>query len=343
MPKLSVIIPCYNVKKEYLDKCINSILNQTYQDYEVILVDDGSVEPYNKDLEGIRDSDRRIILYKQDNQGVSVARNVGVEMAKGEYVCFIDADDYVLPYYFEQAVNIAEEKKAEILYSYVYRNTGKQCKPFQLYSPEIKKINPEWIKKYTLGSYYHDGDKFFGRGPWARILKSEIAKSHPFPVGVPIGEDVLWNLSIINDICVGYIADCIWYIYELRNDSVTCKYDPYIPKRLKPFYARIGSFIKNDVDRLNYYNRVFNDLRRYIFKLYIGNPENMSRLISKWKQFEEICSDQPWSDIKKRDYYNMATIKQKIKWIMLKMHIIFLWWIITARISYNLEKIKNGY
>ena len=96
MPELSVIITCYNVKKEYLDECISSILAQTFPGFEVILVDDGSEEPYRTWLKQTEELDSRIRVCRQENQGVSAARNQGVYQAAGTYVCFVDADDPVV-------------------------------------------------------------------------------------------------------------------------------------------------------------------------------------------------------------------------------------------------------
>ena len=91
---VSVVVPIYNVEK-YLDRCINSIVNQTYKDLEIILVDDGSPDrcPEMCDLWGKKD--KRIKVIHKDNAGLGMARNTGIENARGEYICFFDSDDYV--------------------------------------------------------------------------------------------------------------------------------------------------------------------------------------------------------------------------------------------------------
>lgn len=93
-PLISVIVPIYNVE-DYLKECIESIVNQTYKDLEIILVDDGSVDDSSKICDSYANIDSRIIVVHKENEGVSVARNVGISIANGEYIQFIDSDDYV--------------------------------------------------------------------------------------------------------------------------------------------------------------------------------------------------------------------------------------------------------
>lgn len=96
----TVIVPVYNAE-EYLDRCIESILNQTFTNYELLLVNDGSKDNSLQILRKFEKIDKRITVFTQENQGVSVARNQGIENAKGEYICFIDSDDWVENDYLE--------------------------------------------------------------------------------------------------------------------------------------------------------------------------------------------------------------------------------------------------
>src|SRR5690554_7984530 len=94
MPKISVIIPVYN-KAPYLEQCLNSVINQTYKNLEIIIIDDGSTDNSLEICEKYRKKDERIQLISQENQGVSVARNKGIQKASGEWIYFLDADDYL--------------------------------------------------------------------------------------------------------------------------------------------------------------------------------------------------------------------------------------------------------
>ena len=104
MPELSVIVPVYNAEA-YLRKCISSILQQTYSDLEVILVNDGSIDSSGKIAQEIADEDDRVKVINQINQGVSSARNTGLRIAAGRYVGFVDADDWIEPTMYETLIN----------------------------------------------------------------------------------------------------------------------------------------------------------------------------------------------------------------------------------------------
>ena len=96
MPKISVIVPVYKAEK-YVGECIESILSQTYTDFELLLVDDGSPDKSGEICDYYAGKDPRIIVYHKENGGVSSARNYGIEHAVGEWICFVDSDDTILP------------------------------------------------------------------------------------------------------------------------------------------------------------------------------------------------------------------------------------------------------
>ena len=111
--KVSIVIPVYNVEK-YLARCIQSVINQTYENIEIILVDDGSMDSSGKLCDTYKMRDNRIKVIHQRNLGVSAARNVGLDLAEGDSITFIDADDYVAENYIETLVNLMKKEKAEI-------------------------------------------------------------------------------------------------------------------------------------------------------------------------------------------------------------------------------------
>ena len=111
--KVSVVVPVYNVEK-YLEKCLESIVEQTYQNIEIILVDDGSTDKSGEILDRYAQKDNRITVVHKKNEGVSTARNIGIESASGEYVCFADADDYLMPDYVEYLLTLAVDNNADV-------------------------------------------------------------------------------------------------------------------------------------------------------------------------------------------------------------------------------------
>lgn len=112
-PKVSIIMPVYNVEK-YLKKCLNSLINQTLDDIEIICVNDGSTDNSDKILQEFAQKDSRIKILTQSNKGQSVARNLAIENANGEYLGFVDSDDWVDLDYFEKLYNIAIKYDCDI-------------------------------------------------------------------------------------------------------------------------------------------------------------------------------------------------------------------------------------
>ena len=121
--EISIIVPIYNVE-EYLCKCLDSIVNQTYTDYELILIDDGSTDDSGKIADEYSSKDDRITVIHKKNSGVSDARNRGLENASGKYICFIDADDWIEVSYLEELLLLAKSNDADIAMCSYLKNSG---------------------------------------------------------------------------------------------------------------------------------------------------------------------------------------------------------------------------
>lgn len=198
-PKISVIIPVYNAET-YLHRCINSILSQTFTDFEIVLVDDGSTDNSLQIVQNFTLLDERIHVFHQENLGVTRARKTGVEIAKGEFVCFVDADDVLL------------SEALQLLYGKISISVdivvSSACKS--------EFLNSEQYLDYCLLSRFSPlWGKLFRRG---LLLKS---KALDLPRAINIGEDIVGNIRTA--ICARKIAFIPneTYIYKMNLDSVT--------------------------------------------------------------------------------------------------------------------------
>lgn len=135
--KVSVVVPVYNVEK-YLDRCLNSIVNQTYHNLEIILVDDGSPDRCPEMCEEWAKKDNRIKMIHKENAGLGMARNTGIENATGDYILFVDSDDFIELNTVEQAYKLAIKEKADIVY-YGYKDVDASGKVINENKPEIEK------------------------------------------------------------------------------------------------------------------------------------------------------------------------------------------------------------
>lgn len=210
---VSIIIPVYNVE-DYIENCLNSLINQTYENIEIICVDDGSTDLSGDKIKSIKNSDNRIKYYYQSNQGVSSARNKGLSYANGEYVIFVDADDYLHYQSVEIFVSSIENTDYDMIFSHeiitdCLNEKMNPIKDFKCISSNENKL----FDKYN--------DTVCGKSACFKIFKSGVAKSHSFPEKFSNGEDSYYNLMLINDgIKIGEL-DCGLYYYYKRNNSLS--------------------------------------------------------------------------------------------------------------------------
>ena len=187
MPKISVIVPTYNTE-QYLPRCIDSILAQTFTDFELILVNDGSSDNSGKICDKYAQKDSRIIVIHKKNGGVSSARNKGLDIAKGEYITFVDSDDWIDADYINQFIQ--EKVDFQICgYHQLITNTSsfKPDKTRILYSNEIPT------------SFDNEFYKLYCRGILSKCFKKEIIDKHQisFNNKLRIGEDTLFILQFL--------------------------------------------------------------------------------------------------------------------------------------------------
>ena len=183
--KISVIVPVYNVE-QYLYKCIDSILSQSFQDFELILVNDGSIDNSARICDEYAQNDKRIRVIHKENGGVSQARNVAISLAIGEYIAFVDSDDYVLPNMYENLVSTAINTNADIVKCgfIVFDDCG-NCKESKTFNSNLTFDNRE-DGAYLLTQLYFDSILY--KVPWNAVYASNLVKSVKFPEGL-INED----------------------------------------------------------------------------------------------------------------------------------------------------------
>ena len=209
---ISVIIPVFNVEL-YLERCVRSVLINTYEDIEIICINDGSTDSSLKILERMAAVDSRIKVHSQNHQGVSAARNTGLKLAAGEYVAFIDSDDWVHPQYFETLLRCMEHTRADMVV----------C-DFQIFS-----MDDEILLKPIEHIYYErvSGDRFF-KNPharhhiWGKLFRREDLEEKRFVPDIEVAEDSLYNLvlvSHINNPLVYKTAEPLYFYFQ-RNNSI---------------------------------------------------------------------------------------------------------------------------
>lgn len=194
-PTVSVVVPVYNAA-DYLPECLDSILAQTIEDVEVICVDDGSTDNSLDILRSYEQSDPRVAVLKQNNAGPGVARNTGIEAARGEYLYFLDADDFCHPTFLEKALQASKTNDADVVV----------CR-FNLYNQQVQvEISPAWTLRsdlYPTGSFdwrSNPRDLFatFHNYPWNKLVRTEFIKKNSIRFqDIYLTEDFLFSAKVL--------------------------------------------------------------------------------------------------------------------------------------------------
>lgn len=268
--KISIVIPIYNTE-QYLDKCVDSVLNQTYKNLEVILVDDGSTDDSGKICDYYAAKDERVVIIHQRNQGNNVARKNGVKIANGDYVGFVDSDDWIEPDMYQCMVDNIKKNNADIVSVGFYLEYSNKT---EIYNDEIDsnlykigKDTNKFIESVLLGN---TKSRLYSI-QWNLVTKlfkrNVISVSQEKVNGVFYGEDMAVTFESY------YLAESIsvinkpYYHYRQCNHSITHKKDVMLLSKLNEMYAYMkklfesknaGCLIQQELDR--YFIRTINDV-----------------------------------------------------------------------------------
>lgn len=213
-PTISVIVPIYNVEK-YLGKCIESIINQTYSNLEIILVDDGSPDNCGDICDYYASKDRRIKVIHKENGGLSDARNAGLDFAKGEYINFIDSDDYINKGFYEVLINLVISNNADIAqcaFLKVYENDNTNTNP--LVNEKITVLNNIEALNNLFNDYYVTTSVV-----WNKLYRKELFTEIRFPKG-KIHEDEFTTFKVLFKSKKVVTTSKPLYYYLQRSNSI---------------------------------------------------------------------------------------------------------------------------
>lgn len=240
MPKISVITPVYKVEK-YLKKCIDSILNQSFTDYELFIVDDGSPDSCGRIADEYAVKDPRVHVIHKENGGAPSARNAGIEEAAGEYLYFPDADDWLEPDYLQGLYNTAEQTGADLVISgfvMEYYEDGSN----QSYSVSMPDIYYE-SKQAVRSNVHQYFNNMMMAVPWNKLYKASHVKENHFRFPNLKWDDLHFNMDVIMDIeRVAISSSTGYHFLRSRPGSETTKvFDGRLYDKRKEQFERILS------------------------------------------------------------------------------------------------------
>lgn len=263
-PLISVIVPVYNAAKT-LEVTIGGLINQTYKNLEIILVDDGSTDNSLKVCRSLADSDNRIKVIPQKNGGVSAARNAGLKYASGEYIGFCDADDFPCPTMFERLLGILNDTSCDAVHmDFITQYEDKKNFGAPCVSGEVSiKSSDKSVKWLLTKKSPH------GTGIWEHLFKRSVLSGIEFPEGMAIAEDKMFMLlAFLKCEKVAFYSG-MEYIYVVSRDSAM--HVKYSKKNLSSVILaeRTVELINSEYPQYSEYANV------NLYKTYISNIRNI--------------------------------------------------------------------
>lgn len=284
-PIVSVIVPVYNVAL-YLDKCISSIVKQSFTAFEVIIVDDGSTDSCPQLCDLWQERDSRIRVIHQANLGLPGARRTGVRAASGKYVLFVDSDDWIASSALDILVHAAESHRADVVYfDYlrVSQSNDTTVHPARDSFPTIQSLSGPEALRFML-------DGHLGWNIWRMLISASILKdsAFSFPIGVMMGEDLCQTYQVLGSSNKVWFEPCALYYYFDRPSSSVNRADSQHRDKtmsdLMTVYSRFASYIDQHYPSLaiEYKNFAITQLFSYLTDI-VAKQEH-STAANKWKQ-----------------------------------------------------------
>lgn len=345
---VSVILPVKDGDLVQLKKAVDSVKRQSYQNYEIILINDGSGETFSSGMEEIAKQDEKIRYFSIPASGVSEARNFGIDKSQGEYITFLDGDDILCPNFFEEAVSYMEETKADALFGgtrYIY--AGEREREEASYEQSLENVRCCSIRELldmgialtkdrihlsraeSVGEPYRFRDGgYINRGIAARFIRASFFENgkNRFFKQFHFYEDAIWNLHLIQNGNVHYVTS-VWYLYFENPKSVSNRFNPEVTEYMEEPLKMLREILDlSDDTEYRAYTAVLMDSLRYVYKCLLGHKEWNADNAEKRKLRKHLMKDEPWTEIAEKRYLKLAAKKDRVKAYLYKFGMLFLYW-----------------
>lgn len=319
-PEISVIIPVFNSEKD-LEECINSILCQSFSDFEIILIDDGSSDHSFEICQRFCQIDSRVHVVRQKNKGVSSARNNGIMHARGKYISFIDADDYIDSEFLNRAFQIMESNCYDLYASgLVMEFWEKDCiyktvhyTASCIYQYSVKEILEEWGKGFP---------QIYMSGPCCKLYKNSIIRDNSilFDETLDRGEDLSFNLDYLSKCSDAFFDTNIFYHYRRENkNSLYSRYNSDAYNVYKKVYGKMRNLhLIKECENRNELNELC--VGQLIGMIHDSYKHKMTTTSSMRKNIIKLVSEDEL--IKEIDIMSIRSVKNRVIVFLLKKK----WW-----------------
>lgn len=293
--KISVIIPVYNVQR-YLRQCLDSVVNQTFQDIEIILVNDGSTDQSLEICQEYKQMDQRIILLTQKNSGLAAARQKGLDYASGEYITFVDSDDWLEVQMYEKMYDAACSSGAEIVFCNVYRNELKKEKPYLesgFYDRQamVEKIFPRLLAGFDENGY----ENTIRWCNWLRLYRRSLIDKYNicFDKRFRRSQDLPFTFECtIHANSYYYLGDDYLYHNRMNYESLSKGYTKDMWQLIKPLILYLQDIV-DDYLPYDFHEQMNRRAALFVFECCENEnkPNNRRKIFDRIKTIKKIMRD----------------------------------------------------
>lgn len=305
MPVISIIVPVYNAER-YINRCIDSILSQTFADFELLLIDDGSTDQSSAICDEYALRDSRVRVFHKENGGVSSARNLGLDHAQGDFVGWVDSDDYIDPDMYRILYNSLQINNADIVYCNLYMDYGAQ--------KELYKLTQSYKDKHSmLVGWIAE--------PWTicctSLIKRNLYEDNclRYPSDFNFCEDFWMSLELrLNAKQVVSLDNALYFYNRCNAVSITSRPKPVLQKDMEKAYTAIFSSLEN--------KGLSNEYKKYLYWRILDTQQGWlmdKELFNNYLTFFPECVSELWSCPR-------VSLKRKV-----------MIWCITHRLKYIAE------
>ena len=347
-PSVSIIVAAYNSEK-YITKCLASIINQTFNNIEIIVIDDGSTDETGKLIDKVLSGDERSRVIHQDNQGVSRARNEGIALASGEYLFFCDADDWLEVDAISSLYSVAKKENLDILYFDHFRDSKSESRRIKLFPESFVSRNDTtvndalcaaalYVPSANFKTKYFSKVLYGGGAAWKYILRRQVVLANKVRFDSRLDgmmEDAIFSYDVIKCcVNVGYISQPMYH-YLVHDNSTIHRYVPDCSRKfdrvIESIEKRVGTQPSSALMRkaLNMRITAFVDKMCEMNLCNTENPGSDSTRYNAFLQYvkgEKICKAVQEADLR---LYGNHRVRLQV--LLLKLRLYRAYWMIKTR------------
>lgn len=331
-PLVSIIVPVYKTE-QFLEQCINSILSQTYPHFELILVDDGSPDNSPEICDNYSVVDRRIHVIHKENGGVSSSRKAGIEFASGDYIMFVDSDDWIEPDTLSACIEAACQHDAGcVMFSFIkdYTNNSIECPLFTDAFSLDEALSEALVHRRIIGiigqEWKHPEKIDIYSTMWGKMYRKSIVNQGKIISERIVGtsEDTLFNIYALENCRITYIHKFLYHYRKTNIVSITSCYKPQLAERWDTLYNLLLEYISQSTHKEEYQNAFLNRVACGMIGLGLNEIESKSQTKEKSRRLKSILKKPLYETAFSNLDISNCDLKWKVFFFLCKMKATYL-------------------